>query len=377
MALSDDLKQLAKLPRSSSPFLTLYLNTRWDSEKQRERVRIFVKTKLKECLAGNSGLPAAARQDMETDAEKVGHYAKGVVNREWDEVYRGIAVFACSSFGVYRSVRSHMPFDDFFACADRPILRPAVEQAHAGEAGVLALVAADAGRLVEFELGGIRRDFVFEDEEFPGRHEQGGWSQARYQRHVEEHIHRNLKRLSGHLVKWADERRVRRVALSGPPPLLASFEDHLPKRIQASICARIHLDPKASPDVMHTETLKVFREARERDDRRAVDELLDKGVGTGRAATGPEAVAETVASGKVHELHLAPGFRESGWKCFQCGTLGVRVPLGCHVCGGAVEGVELGEEFIRGTLARDGKVLIVEGHEGLWDERGVAALLRY
>ena len=104
---------------------------------------------------------------------------------------------------------------------------------------------------------------------------------------------------------------------------------------------------------------------------------MDKGIGTGRAATGPESVAEAVASGKVHELHLDLGFRESGWKCTQCGALGVRVPLGCHVCGSAVEGVELGEELIRGTLATDGKVLIVDGHQGLSDERGVAALLRY
>jgi peptide chain release factor subunit 1 len=377
MALFDDIKQLAKLQRSPSPFLTMYLNTRWHNEKQRERVRIFVKTKLKECLASNSRLPAAARQGIEEDAEKVEHYARGVVSREWDEIYHGIAVFACSSFGVYRLVRSHLPFADSFVCSDRPVLRPVVEHAHAGEPAVLALVAGDGGRLVEFELGGVRREFLFEDTEFPGRHEQGGWSQARYQRHIDEHIHRNLKRLSEHLVKWLDERRVNRVALSGPAALVASFEEHLPRRVHPLICARIHVDPKATQDVIQNEALEALREARRRDDLKAVDSLLNKGVGTGRVVTGPEAVAGAVAAGKVHELQLDLGFREPGWKCFGCRALGVRVPLGCDVCGASIEGVELGEEFIRGTLAMDGTVLIVDGHDGLWEERGVAALLRY
>jgi peptide chain release factor subunit 1 len=377
MALFDDLKRLAKLPASPSPFLTLYLNTRWDSEKQREKVRIFVKTKLKECLSRNTGLDPEARQGMEEDAEKVEHYARGVVNREWDESYRGVAVFACSRFGVYDVIRSHMPFAESFACADRPLLRQAAQHAHAGELAIFALGAADAGRLMEFVLGGVRRDFSFTYYEFPGRHDQGGWSQARYQRHVEDHAQRNLKRLAEHLIKWADERRVRRVVLSGPDPLLAAFEVHLPKRLQSAICARIHIDPKAAPDVIQAEALQALRDSREREDREAVGFLLDKGVGMGRATTGPESAAEAVSAGKVHELYLDADFRELGWRCSSCRGLGVHMPVVCPMCGSACAEVDLGEELTRGTLAADGKVVIVNGHEGIREVRGVAAVLRY
>lgn len=377
MALLDELKELAKLAKAPTPFLTLYLNTRWDSEKQRERVRIFVKTQLKSCLSRNNGLSAEARRSLEDDGQKLEQYVRGLVSREWDEAYDGIAVFACSSLGAYRVVRSHISFPQQFACADRPILRPAAEQAHAGEPAVLAMAAAEGGRLIEFELGGVRREFSFEDEEFPGRHEQGGWSQARYQRHVEEHLHRNLKRLAEQLVKWVDDRAVVRVVLSGPDQVVSSFEEHLPKRVQALACERIHADPKATTGAVQEGALEALRQAREREDHRAVDALLDKSLGMGRAVSGPDAVADAVAAGKVHILYLDREFREKGWKCFECGVLGVRVPLGCPVCGAPVEGVEIGEELIRGVLATDGVVVSLEGHPGLQAERGVGALLRY
>jgi len=377
MALRDELKHLAKLPRTSGPFLTLYLNTRWDSEKQRERVRIFVKSQLKDCLAASGTLDTSGRKGLEDDAEKVEHYVRGLVNREWDEAYDGVAVFACSALGEYRVVRSHAPFDQSFTCADRPILRPAVDQAHAGQAAVLALVSGDAGRLLEFALGGVTREFSFVDEEFPGRHDQGGWSQSRYQRHVDEHLGRNLKRLGEHLTKWVDERRIDRVVLSGPDPLLGTFESLLPKRVAEVVCSRLHLDPSLPPEAIHAETLAALQAARAREDRQAVDGLLDKGPNAGRVAVGPEPVAQAVSGGKVHLLYLDRAFRESGWKCFHCGALGIKVPLGCPRCAAAVEGVELGEELVRGTLATDGRVVAVDGHEGLRAEGGAGAILRY
>ncbi len=377
MALLDDLKSLAKLPRSSAPFLTLYLNTRWDSEKQRERVRIFVKTRLRECLCSNEELPSPARRGAQEDVERIEHFVKGLVNREWDEATHGLAVFACSDQGVYRVVRSQLPFEDALVCSDRPMLKPVAAQAHAGEAAVLAMVSGDAGRLLEFELGGLCREWAFSDEEFPGRHDQGGWSQARYQRHVDEHLQRNLKRLAGHLVTWVDERRIRRVLLSGADPLLAAFEAHLPKRVGEAICARIHLDPSAAPDALHAEAVAAVRMAREREDRSAADALLERSPGKGRSALGPEAVSEAVAQGKVHELYLDRGFQAAGWKCFHCGALGVKVPLGCSRCGADVDSVELGEELVRGTLATDGRVVVLDGHEKLWAEGGAGATLRY
>ncbi len=367
----DVVKGLARLARSGSPFFTLYLNTRWSTEKERERVRIFVKTRLRQCVAGHAGIPPGVRED----AEKIEYYVRGLVNREWDEGYNGIALFACSALGVYRVLKSHIPFVDEFRCSDRPFLRQIVENLHEGERGILAWVGADGGRLYAFHLGGVVGEYAFQDEEFPGRHDQGGWSQARYQRHIEDHLQRNLRRLAARLVNWTDEHGVRRVALAGPEEVVSAFERELPERVAGRVCARLHVDPHAGFERVQAEVLEAFRKARAQEDRRRVSEVLERG--ERRAAAGLRAVAGAVRDGKVHRLFLDRGFRAQGWKCFACGEMGERAPLGCPRCGQPVDSVELGEEFIRGTLAADGEVVVLDGTPGLDRAGGVAAGLRY
>jgi peptide chain release factor subunit 1 len=299
------------------------------------------------------------------------------VNREWDEDFGGVALFACSGLGVYRLVRSYSPFDQAFYCSERPALRAAICHAHKGQPAILCMAKGDWGRLLEYELGGFRREFSFRDEEFPGRHDQGGWSQARYSRHVEEHLNRNFKKLLEHLVKWKDERDVRSIILSGTESDLALFEPMLPTRARQAICGRLHLDPNATLDLILAEVEGAIDDAREREDHQAADVLLDKGLGSGRAVAGPEPVARAVGAGKVHVLYLDGRFQERGWKCFDCGTMGVKIPLGCPACNAPVETVELGEVLVRGTVAADGRVVSIAEHAGLRAEGGVAALLRY
>ena len=46
--IKKEIRKLAKIPETDYPFLSLYLNTKWEDEKQRGRVRLFVKNELKE-----------------------------------------------------------------------------------------------------------------------------------------------------------------------------------------------------------------------------------------------------------------------------------------------------------------------------------------
>jgi peptide subunit release factor 1 (eRF1) len=139
----------------------------------------------------------------------------------------------------------------------------------------------------------------------------------------------------------------------------------------------LRIDPSSNLDVIASEVGNALRDARESEDRQAVDSLFDKAIGSGKAVAGAEAVAGAVGAGKVHVLYLDTKFREPGWKCFQCGALGLKTSLGCPVCNSALEAVELGEEMVRGTLAADGRAFSLSGHPALRAEGGAAALLRY
>ena len=51
------LAELARRPPGARPVVSVYLNTRWTDENQRERVRIFLKNRLREARAA-AGQPA-------------------------------------------------------------------------------------------------------------------------------------------------------------------------------------------------------------------------------------------------------------------------------------------------------------------------------
>ena len=47
MTMRSEIRILARMEEGPSPFLSLYLNTQWDDEQQRERIRLFTKHQLK------------------------------------------------------------------------------------------------------------------------------------------------------------------------------------------------------------------------------------------------------------------------------------------------------------------------------------------
>jgi hypothetical protein len=47
MDMRDEIKMLAQMEEGPHPFLSLYLNTKWDDEQQREGTRLFIKNNSK------------------------------------------------------------------------------------------------------------------------------------------------------------------------------------------------------------------------------------------------------------------------------------------------------------------------------------------
>jgi hypothetical protein len=47
MEMKGEIRRLARMEESPYPFCSQYLNTKWDDEQQRERIRLFLKNQLK------------------------------------------------------------------------------------------------------------------------------------------------------------------------------------------------------------------------------------------------------------------------------------------------------------------------------------------
>src|SRR5205085_1988119 len=71
-------------------------------------------------------------------------------------------------------------------------------------------------RLLIVSMGEIEEATAFRVDDLPPKHEQGGWSQAQYQRHHDLHVQWHLKRVTKHLADLARRRRFDRLVLAGP-----------------------------------------------------------------------------------------------------------------------------------------------------------------
>ena len=127
-----------------------------------------------------------------------------------------------------------------------PYLEPLVAEAHEERWCVLLANRRNA-RFFVGDGGGLEETDRVEDD-VHSQHDQGGWSQARYQRGVE-------KEKDDHLVHVAEvafgaykERGFDRLLVGAPDELVGDLEQKLHPYLRERIVARLHLDVENSVD---------------------------------------------------------------------------------------------------------------------------------
>jgi peptide subunit release factor 1 (eRF1) len=218
------------------------------------------------------------------------------------------------------------------------------------------------------------------EENVHGQHEQGGWSQARYERSVEKDVDDHL-RLAAEIV----DRRSRRdgfdrLALGGPPEIVARLQGMLGEDLQARLVAgRVEVDMSSANEA---EVRSAVAELAERDDERSEREALDRmaaGIGSGgRGVGGPIGTAEALNERRVETLLLAPDFDRAAQRCPTCGMLVLDGDGRCPADQTKLEDLEhLREGVVKAALAQDAEVMVVRHHPDLGPFQGIGAVLRF
>jgi hypothetical protein len=120
MDMRSEIKKLARIEDGQHPFLSLYLNTKWDDEQQRERIRLFTKNQLKK---GYDQLKDREdwRKVFIEDQQQIERYVEGLVRRAYDEGVNGFAIFSCSGTQTFFTYPSIIPFEnEFFSPTSLP-----------------------------------------------------------------------------------------------------------------------------------------------------------------------------------------------------------------------------------------------------------------
>jgi peptide chain release factor subunit 1 len=208
------------------------------------------------------------------------------------------------------------------------------------------------------------------------QHDQGGWSQSRYQRGVEKEKDDHLLHVGDVAFSRYKEGRFKRLLVGAPEELANEFEQKLHPYLRERIASRLHLDVENSTiEDVRSAAGRAIEDWRRRCERGALDRLTE-GVGRGgRGAAGLAAVLQALNEHRVELLLVGEGFRSAGGRDSATGML----YAGDHGPDGqALERCEnIVERAIEKAVEQSAKVIKVRHHDDLGPLGGIGAVLRY
>jgi peptide subunit release factor 1 (eRF1) len=377
------LAELSDLHSYGEPIVTLYLDTHWADEKQRERARVFVQEAIKLEVDRHAAHPQL--EALRRTLGKVGQLASDHVNQATDTHDHGLAVLACEALGLWRVLSSPRSFRSELCVDGRPHLVQLARLADDVEPALVAFVHTKGMQLYQVALGAVVSETATAAA-LPIRQKQAapgtGTGPHASERHVEELIERARRGAIEVFTQQFDKDPRQHVVLVGTSEQVAAFERQLPDRVRSRVLARLPRPPgrEATGNGHHELVEQVVAKLAERE-RKAEAELVEHAVGEalrgGMAVLGPDDVVLAVNERRVHRLILEEDFERSGWRCRNCSALGMNHDEVCSFCQGPLARVSaLGEELVGRVLAEDGEVEVVAHTNRLHSYAGVAALLR-
>lgn len=331
-----------------------------------------------------------ALQEVEDD-DSLGHEDRVAVREDlhWLRDYllsgdapfqgaRALAVFRSGADDLFEVIQSTRPVEGRVVVGTTPYVEPLLAGAEMRR-WCAALVSRREARILTGTPERLRERERREDP-VHGQHKQGGWSQANYERSIEEDVDAHLRRVAKELHQLWQRERFDRLALGGPPEVVARFEGFLHGDLRRRLVeARVAVDVATANDAQIERALAELVEEDDRRRERAALDRLAAGLGSGgRAAGGPEATLQALSERRVEVLLLEEGFNGRGGRCPGDGLLTLQTSGPCPADGTELEEVEdLGEAAVEAAVAQDAEVIVVRRYPDLGPHRGIAALLRY
>jgi stalled ribosome rescue protein Dom34 len=184
------------------------------------------------------------------------------------------------------------------------------------------------------------------------RHEQGGWSQARYQRHVDEQDRRFARVAAEAIDRLAERERAVAVIIGAEERASSVLLPALPERTRALVVDVRHISMHATADEVEAEVEPLLAALDEDRARQAADRALAGATAGELGLIGVRAVERALEAGAVAELVLDASRAQEldRWE---------RARL------------------VRGAILTDAGVVVVHDHGELSAGDGVAATLRF
>ncbi|HEX2765246.1 MAG TPA: Vms1/Ankzf1 family peptidyl-tRNA hydrolase [Candidatus Limnocylindria bacterium] len=348
-ALRRLIRRLAEAESTEAPILSVYIDVRPEAHGERPAARSEI-VKVREALediAADLEPHTPARTSVDADVKRIFRLLE---TEDLDGV-DGLAIFACDRIGLWEVVRSREAFDTEVRVGPTADLFQLARLLDDQTSAVIAIVDTNTCRLFVTRRGGLdERPGPDEPPDEHKRHKQGGWSQARYQRHVDMQDKRFAKEAAAAIERLVERERPRHVILAGDERAMSVLDDELSEAVRPLVEYVARLEIEASRDEVREEVLPILAALEEADGQDAADRALAEHRARDLGVAGIDAVMAALEMGQVHELVIDEE---------------------------ANLDEELRAELIRQASLTDARVEIVRDHPGLRRYDGVAATLRF
>jgi len=373
----DTLRELAGFRAVKSCAISLYLDldpqTTINPGDIRARVNSLLDAGGRGGAFDSQALAHDEKRALKDDLERI----RSFFNSDFDrDGARAFALFCSGLDNLWRPLPLAYPVTDDVRLSRELYLAPLVPCLGRGEGALVAVIGRERGELYRLRAGRLE-EVVDQAEETPGQHDQGGWSQANYQRHIDELVVQHLKRVLEQI-----DRRVRRdpslrLVIVANESVKSEIESRLSAEAQRAVVGWTSADAHADGPALLGAVQPLLDEARAREEREALDRWREEAGRDGRATAGWEQTLEAASDGRVELLLVDDAANHEAFQCPACGR-GQIVNGNCPLDGTRMEprpdGVDLA---VHQTLAHGGAVRVTETSDDLGSAEGIGALLRY
>jgi len=345
------LRSLVEWRSDGVPVSTLYLDVDGRKYPRRRDFRArgdeLVRTLVKRAGDLDRGAKSSVCADARAMREFLDAFERGGT--------RGVALFSSWKAGLWQEAEVPRPIPDLATVADQPYVLRLETLVDSYESFCSVIVDREKARIFLAKTGRIEEERDVLDE-VPGRHEQGGRSQARYRRHIEQHVGQHLRHVADTLLRYWKRRRFDHLIVAGAEEVLPEFERHLHEYVRRRIASRATLSMTASIDEVLAKSLAVEEAIESERERRVIERLHAEAAAGRHAVLGLDAVLEALNDGRVESVVAPFGLSEPGRRCTRCGRLWARRAT-CRTCGGRTDPVpDVIETAVAAALRQSARV---------------------
>jgi peptide chain release factor subunit 1 len=312
------------------------------------------------------------REGLKADLRRIRSFFETEFNRDGA---RGFAIFVAGLDGYWRTLPLPDPVRDGVAIGPAFRLAPLAPLVGRGDGAIVAVVGRERGELFRLRAGRLQ-EVADRTEKEPGRHDQGGLSQARYQRHIENLVFRHLRGVAEELD--ALERRTGAdVVVVSSEETRAEFARLLSKEVEGAIVGWTQAEAHAGPPELLATVSPILEQARAKREGEKLERWREEAARGGRAAAGWSETLESASDARVETLLFQEGARRPAWECPKCGRASAE-PGDCPLDGVPFEPRDDGLDLaLQWTLTHGGSAWAVRQHHDLEPVEGIGALLRF